>query len=377
MGVREHRDAVPGLPPGRACPDGVREDRRRRDGQPLHRDCGLGLAPHPVGQGRRLRRPRGLRGGARPPDRRHQQQHLPGRGLQARVGLQPGPARPGQGRGRHRRVLRDRPGDERPGGQGLARRRHQLPGPGRPALAPSPPRGGPQGGLRGAAGRRPHVPGVQALRARPIRHRRAGLGPEPQRRPPARRPGRRLRGHGPPCDGRQHRADRRAAPGRGPPRRLRPQRQEVRRRRPDGRLDRSLPAVPDRPRARQRDARRRRRGRPGVRQRHDLHARPVPQHRAQGAGHDPERHEPPGDDREGAPGGPRAAARGAGGGRRARGQRLPVGCVQHRRPAHARGAARAHAASRRTRTALTSRRARSRRSTPPAPAARRPAGAEP
>ena len=49
-------------------------------------------------------------------------------------------------------------------------------------------------------------------------------------------------------------------------------------------------------------------GRPGVRQRDRLHARPVPQHRAQGPGHDPERHEPPGDDRQGAARGPRGAA---------------------------------------------------------------------
>ena len=113
-----------------------------------------------------------------------------------------------------------------------------------------------QRGLRRPAGRRPDVPRVQALRARPVRHRRPGLGPEPQRRPPAGRPGRRVRGHRPPRDGRQHRADRGAAPRRGPPRRVRPQRQEVRRRRPDGRLDRPLPAVPDRARARERDARR-------------------------------------------------------------------------------------------------------------------------
>ena len=51
------------------------------------------------------------------------------------------------------------------------------------------------------------------------------------------------------------------APG-GAARRLRPQRQEVRRRRPDGRQHRPVPAVPDLPRAGRRDARRRRRGRP-------------------------------------------------------------------------------------------------------------------
>ncbi len=75
--------------------------------------------------------------------RRHQQQHVPGRGLQARVDLQPGRARAREGRGRDHRVLRDRRRDERPGGQGLAGRRHQLPGPGRPALAPPPAGRGP------------------------------------------------------------------------------------------------------------------------------------------------------------------------------------------------------------------------------------------
>ena len=76
--------------------------------------------------------------------RRHQQQHVPGRGLQARVDLQPGRARPREGRGRDHRVLRDRGRHERPGRQGLAGRRHQLPGPGRPALAPPPAGRGPQ-----------------------------------------------------------------------------------------------------------------------------------------------------------------------------------------------------------------------------------------
>ena len=45
-----------------------------------------------------------------------------------------------------------------------------------------------------------------------------------------------------------------------------------------------------------------------MRERDRLHARPVPQHRAQGAGDDPDGDEPPGDDRQGAPRGPRRAA---------------------------------------------------------------------
>ena len=60
--------------------------------------------------------------------------------------------------------------------------------------------------------------------------------------------------------------------------------------------------------------------RPALRERRRLHARPVPQHRAQGPGHDPLGHEPPGDDGQGAPRGPRGAARRPGGGRRPGGQ---------------------------------------------------------
>ncbi len=108
------------------------------------------------------------------------------------------------------------------------------------------------------------VPRVQALRARPLLNRRPGLGRLARRLPGAGRAGGSLRRHRPPRDGREHRADRRAPPGGGPPRRLRPQRQEVRRRRPHGRLHRPVPAVPHRPRARQRDARRRRPRRPGA-----------------------------------------------------------------------------------------------------------------
>ena len=74
--------------------------------------------------------------------------------------------------------------------------------------------------------------------------RRPGLGPGAGRLPPRGRAGRRLRGYRPPLAGRQHRADRGAAAGGGPARRLRPQRQEVRRRRPDGRCHRPLPALP-------------------------------------------------------------------------------------------------------------------------------------
>ena len=61
VGVRQLRDAVQGLrPEGRAARP-VREGRRRGAGPPLHRRRADGRAAHPVGQGRRLRRPRAPR----------------------------------------------------------------------------------------------------------------------------------------------------------------------------------------------------------------------------------------------------------------------------------------------------------------------------
>ena len=58
VGVRQLRHAVQGLRPEGRPSRPVREDRRRRPGQPLHRRRADGRAPHPVGQGRRLRGPR-------------------------------------------------------------------------------------------------------------------------------------------------------------------------------------------------------------------------------------------------------------------------------------------------------------------------------
>ena len=57
---------------------------------------------------------------------------------------------------------------------------------------------------------------------------------------------------------REHRADRGDPAAGRPARRVRPERQEVRRRRPDGRQHRPVPALPDLPRARRGDAGRRR-----------------------------------------------------------------------------------------------------------------------
>ena len=66
-------------------------------------------------------------------------------------------------------------------------------------------------------------------------------------------------------------------------------------------------------------------GAQALRTRDRLHARPVPQHRAQDPGHDPLGHEPPGDVRQGAPGGPRGTRGSPGEGRRPGGQRASSG----------------------------------------------------
>ena len=119
---------------------------------------------------------RRVRRGARRPARHDQQQHLPGRRLQAR---QPHPQRPGRASEGdrppprvHRRHGRDR--IARP--QDLARRRHQLPGPGRHARPPGPTRRVARDDLRpdrrGPATRAR----VQVLRAGVLPHRRARLG---------------------------------------------------------------------------------------------------------------------------------------------------------------------------------------------------------
>ena len=374
VGLRQHRHPLPRVPPAGRAALRLREARRRGDRQPLHRDRADGEPAHPVGQGGRLGRAQGARGHRglkfgginsntfQDLDYKlgsvcHPDATVRAKAVGAivecneiasvldaqavKVWLGDGTNYPGQDdlRGRHRRLL-----------AGLREVYATLPADTRLYLE--------------------YKFYEPALYSTDVQDWGQSLNVDP----PARRPRRRVRGHGPPRDGREHRADRRPAPGGGEAVRLRPQRQEVRRRRPDGRLDRSVPAVPDHPRARERDARRRRPGRTGDRQRHRLHARPVPQHRAQGPGHDPLGDEPPGDDREGAARGPRAAGRGTGRGRRARGELAACGTRSTPTSARSSPSCASPAAFRRTRTARTSPRARSRRSTPPASAARRPAG---
>ena len=114
-----------------------------------------GRAAHPVGRGRRLRRPGGLRRGAGIRHRRHQLQHVPGRGLQARLAVPPVARVRRKAIDAHRRVLRDRARDRLGHRQGLAVGRHELPGSGRlPGAAPAAHRGAARG-LRGAAARTP------------------------------------------------------------------------------------------------------------------------------------------------------------------------------------------------------------------------------
>ena len=91
---------------------------------------------------------------------------------------------------------------------------------------------------------------VQVLRAVVLHDGRARLG---DGLPPVRRgrsQGARRGRHRPPRAGHQHRVHRRVAAARRPPRRVRLQLALLRRRRPDGRLGRPVPAVPDHARGR-------------------------------------------------------------------------------------------------------------------------------
>ncbi len=137
---------------------------------------------------------------------------------------------------------------------------------------------------RPAAGAR-----VQVLRAGVLPHRRPGLGHVVRPRGRPRRPGLRLPRHRPPRAGHQHRVHRRPAAAAREARLVRLQQPLLRRRRPDRRGGRPVPAVPDPVRVHAR-----RRLRP--RQRRGLHARPVPQHREEDPRPDPVGAQRPGDD---------------------------------------------------------------------------------
>ena len=211
MGLRELRHPVQGLrQPGDAAV-GAGEDRRRRHGAPVHRARAHRGAAHPVGPGRRLRRAQGLRGRPGHRDRHDQLEHVPGRRLQAR---QPDPRRPGdpaQGGRAQPRVRRRHGPDGLPRPEDLARRRHQLPGPGRHPRPAGLAGRGAADHLR-PAGRAPaDGAGVQVLRAGVLPHRRAGLGHVVRPRDGSRAEGVRLPRHRPPRAGDEHRVHRRAA----------------------------------------------------------------------------------------------------------------------------------------------------------------------
>ena len=134
----------------------------------------------------------------------------------------------------------------------VARRRHELPRPGRPDRPPPAARRVAARGLRRAARGAGAARRVQALRARVLRDRPRRLGRGAARLPEARRPRARARRPRPPRAGHERRADRRAAGRGGPPRRLPLQQPQVRRRRPDRRLGQPVRAVPHLLRARRR-----------------------------------------------------------------------------------------------------------------------------
>ena len=302
MGVRQLRHPLQGVRPGGRAAHAAGEDRRCRAGAPVHRRRADRGAAHPMGPGRRLRRAGRLRPRPGRGDRRHQRQRLPGRRLQARQRHQPRPGRAEEGPGASAGVRRHhgRHGVARP--EAMVRRRHELPGPGRHPRPPGPPRRGPGRRVR-AAGRAPALPaGVQALRAGVLQHRRAGLGHRLRPLREARPEGAGRRRHRAPRAGNQHRVHRRVPAAGGQARRIRLQLPVLRRRRPDGRRRRPVPALPHH--ARGRAGRRVRRAR-------RVHARPVPQHRAEDPRPDPLGDERPGGHRQGAPRRRRGAAGGA------------------------------------------------------------------
>ena len=142
----------------------------------------------------------------------------------------------------HRRHGRDRVA--RP--QDLAGRGHQLPGPGRHARPPGPARRVRCATIYDRLGERPAAGArVQVLRAGVLPHRRARLGHVVRAGGRPRRPGRGLPRHRPPRAGHQHRVHRRPAAAAREARLVRLQQPLLRRRRPDRRRGRPVPAVPD------------------------------------------------------------------------------------------------------------------------------------
>ena len=214
----------------------------------------------------------------------------------------PDAAGPPQGRRPPARVHRHHGRDRLAGPQAVVRRRDELPRPGRHPRPPGAPRRVARADLRAPRPGPADRPRVQVLRAGVLRDRRARLGDGAAPLPRARRPGEGRARHRPPRAGNEHRVHRRPAPARRPARRVRLQLAVLRGRRPDGRRGGPVPAVPD-------HARGRHRRRPGAGAGRRVHARPVPQHRAEDPGPDPIGDERPGGDGQGAARRPRGAAR--------------------------------------------------------------------
>ena len=259
VGVRQLGHPLQGVRPTGRPPRPVREDRRRRAGPPAHRPRAVGRAAHPVGPRRRLRQAPPPRRGPRGPPRHDQHEHVPGRRLHAR---QPVPRRRAGARQGDRATrssastswtspasrdlkvwLPD--GLNYPGQADLRDRQDRL----ADSLAQ----------IYARLGERPAPRArVQVLRAGVLRHRRARLGHRVRAVRRARRAGGGVPRHRAPRAGHEHRVHRHAAAAARPARRVRLQLPLLRRRRPDRRRRRPVPAVPHHVRGRARRRLRRR-----------------------------------------------------------------------------------------------------------------------
>ena len=140
VGLRRLGHALRRLPAARPPARRVRARRRRRRGAPADRHRAGAVALHfPWDAVDDLRRAARAHRGARPARRRGQPEPLPGPRLQARLAHPPRRRRPREGRRPPARVRRDRDGARLDRAVAVARGRHELPRPGRPARAP--PRG--------------------------------------------------------------------------------------------------------------------------------------------------------------------------------------------------------------------------------------------
>ena len=134
MGVRQLRDAIPRLPVAGRGEDGVRAHRGRSARPPTDGLLPVGRVAHPLGRGRGLRVAETLRRRGGRQAGRDQPEPVRVRRVPARQPLQPGRRRSRAGARALPRVRRDRARGRLDHPEPLARRRHQLPGPGRPRV---------------------------------------------------------------------------------------------------------------------------------------------------------------------------------------------------------------------------------------------------